>query len=680
LPDSLVVGSSFVVRVTSPGGVVDSPAFQARAPHVQRTFDFGEDGALVIGDFLNPDRIVSARFSDGGSNVVPLTLLSRSDTQLNVAFNGPVVTGVSYQLLVTYQPLTGGAFELTLSSPAGFAFKRVEVAAPPAPSQPLPRISVLSSNGCAAVEHATATGDDRGGIAVTSDRVFYNGDSSLGAFSTTDLSTLGSFPIQDGIFTDFATGEVVSLFNEGLGRGPTSGEPNFPVTHIATLDQSTGQVTGTLVALSGGGFTTGNSNFDGLFSGSGSFGYMRNAGGTATWMIIDLTTGQVTTVDATPPPQGFVHAGQCESQWFRGVLESATAPFSFIFASDFQRIGRYELPSRRLTKISAPSITSISDMCSLTVLPELERWYFHHEGSSQFRTGDETIGFCDLAICGDNVCDSANGENAANCLDDCAPQCGNGVCEANETPGSCAPDCVSTCGDGLCNEAATACPFDCTGVFGSCGDGFCTEGEMVTCRADCPTPVLTSCRALKAAGFQASGNYTIDPDGVGPVPSQQVFCDMTTDGGGYTFLKISRGFNVQDTDAENDCISRGMRLLIPRTQAHLRAAVALARNGAVGPDATDEYVFMLGVYPLFDGATCNGQPMNSGNPSCQWDASDGGAYFLHNNTFFGEPNGDNCTTCSMTYFGYDGLGDLSTFNDGFHAVATRYICAVNDKP
>ncbi|XP_032898788.1 uncharacterized protein LOC116987007 isoform X2 [Amblyraja radiata] len=42
-------------------------------------------------------------------------------------------------------------------------------------------------------------------------------------------------------------------------------------------------------------------------------------------------------------------------------------------------------------------------------------------------------------------------------------------------------------------------------------------------------PVLESCAALKEAGFQASGHYVIDPDGVGTgVQEFQVFCDMTS--------------------------------------------------------------------------------------------------------------------------------------------------------
>jgi hypothetical protein len=40
------------------------------------------------------------------------------------------------------------------------------------------------------------------------------------------------------------------------------------------------------------------------------------------------------------------------------------------------------------------SFTNLADMCSFTIDPMRNRWYFHHEGMSQFATGDETIGFC----------------------------------------------------------------------------------------------------------------------------------------------------------------------------------------------------------------------------------------------------------------------------------------------
>lgn len=49
----------------------------------------------------------------------------------------------------------------------------------------------------------------------------------------------------------------------------------------------------------------------------------------------------------------------------------------------------------------------------------------------------------------------------------------------------------------------------------------------------------SSCKALLASGVKQSGTYTIDPDGPkGAIPSFQVFCDMTTDGGGWTEVTL----------------------------------------------------------------------------------------------------------------------------------------------
>jgi hypothetical protein len=36
----------------------------------------------------------------------------------------------------------------------------------------------------------------------------------------------------------------------------------------------------------------------------------------------------------------------------------------------------------------------LSDMCSFTVAPMQNRWYFHHEGSSFAGGTSETLGYC----------------------------------------------------------------------------------------------------------------------------------------------------------------------------------------------------------------------------------------------------------------------------------------------
>jgi hypothetical protein len=68
------------------------------------------------------------------------------------------------------------------------------------------QIQTLGATGCAAIEHNSITGDDRGGIALSTTSVLYNGDSSLGRFNAMDLSSPASAgSVNDGITVDVST-------------------------------------------------------------------------------------------------------------------------------------------------------------------------------------------------------------------------------------------------------------------------------------------------------------------------------------------------------------------------------------------------------------------------------------------------------------------------------------------
>src|SRR5262249_52891122 len=61
-----------------------------------------------------------------------------------------------------------------------------------------------------------------------------------------------------------------------------------------------------------------------------------------------------------------------------------------------------------------------------------------------------------------------------------------------------------------------------------CHDGF--SGDGITCRAQ-------SCKQLLAAQPSAkSGVQLLDADGTGPLPPVRVYCDMSTDDGGWTLV------------------------------------------------------------------------------------------------------------------------------------------------
>ncbi|MBI5066511.1 hypothetical protein HZA97_09865 [Candidatus Woesearchaeota archaeon] len=112
-------------------------------------------------------------------------------------------------------------------------------------------------------------------------------------------------------------------------------------------------------------------------------------------------------------------------------------------------------------------------------------------------------------MCGDKVCDSANGESWQTCIEDCprttqaqcfgqqCVYCGDGVCEPlNEDVVRCPQDCKpkSYCGDYLCDvnvgENSQNCINDCV-----CGDNVCDNSEdAITCPLDCkvasPSPII----------------------------------------------------------------------------------------------------------------------------------------------------------------------------------------------
>lgn len=121
-----------------------------------------------------------------------------------------------------------------------------------------------------------------------------------------------------------------------------------------------------------------------------------------------------------------------------------------------------------------------------------------------------------------------------------------GACEPGgvDTPASAASDAVNRPRLPDAGEPATD---PCTLTPPVCGPGArCVATETESYRCECVSGrvldgnlcrAASSCReALQAVPTAVSGIYSIDPDGLGLGESFEVYCDMTTDGGGWTAL------------------------------------------------------------------------------------------------------------------------------------------------
>ena len=102
--------------------------------------------------------------------------------------------------------------------------------------------------------------------------------------------------------------------------------------------------------------------------------------------------------------------------------------------------------------------------------------------------------------CGDKVCEGD--ETVTNCPKDCA-KCGDNICSSTENLTTCPKDC-SVCGDNQCtgSETVSSCPNDCS----TCGDKQCTGSETVSsCPEDC------ACVPL-AWTNKPSGTYSVNSE------------------------------------------------------------------------------------------------------------------------------------------------------------------------
>jgi hypothetical protein len=194
---------------------------------------------------------------------------------------------------------------------------------------------------------------------------------------------------------------------------------------------------------------------------------------------------------------------------------------------------------------------------------------------------------------------------------------------------------------------------------------------VTTIKVTC-APAL-NCNTLRytIAGVP-SGDYLIDPDGTGPLPPITAYCDMVTDGGGYTMYGVTGGISTTRFDQPNSCTAVGLKMAIPRTHAHLDAMYAKYGSGY--------FAVVPGVYGKAAGnyTTC---AMNffGATVACRanWVALDNNVWFARA-TAYTEPSGDYTPGCWLGAIAPNDVNGM-IFNDAgcTYATGTSYVCSDN---
>jgi len=240
-----------------------------------------------------------------------------------------------------------------------------------------------SARNSVAMEVDNFTGDDRGGIVASFDQVLLTGDSSTARFALGDLSGGQAVGIvEDGLVSDVRTGRIFVLATNGIPV--TSGG----IDSLLEIDGKTGLATTNTIVLSTPVDITSCGGCVGLFSGLGRV--VIHTGSHA--YVILLPSGVVQDLG---PVNTLAHT-YSESWAYWGVAEYFGGATWVDYVRDSQTIVRTRLPDG-LTMV-ASSFSGLSDMASFTVSLFKNRWYFHHEGTSQFQSGDEALGFADAVI------------------------------------------------------------------------------------------------------------------------------------------------------------------------------------------------------------------------------------------------------------------------------------------
>ena len=248
-------------------------------------------------------------------------------------------------------------------------------------------ITSLSTVGATFYEHNTYTGDDRGGIAVTQQYCYVTGDSWTARYDMPNLTNPVSYTRRDGIFSDMAgSGTLYTLWNTASNTDPVGTCTSFSLNAIRGINSDCSL--GNTIIPTSQTISMGSCNDMAIFNGVGFVIVYTGSGGSPanSFYRIDLPSGNVTLLGAYTLTATFTENW---SRW--GVAEYDGINYSVVYVQNSQTISRMAMNTGTVTAVQ--SFSSLSDMANITYSPWDSRWYYHHEGGSQWGGSDESIGY-----------------------------------------------------------------------------------------------------------------------------------------------------------------------------------------------------------------------------------------------------------------------------------------------
>jgi hypothetical protein len=249
------------------------------------------------------------------------------------------------------------------------------------------RIANLGTTNSAVVDHALLTGDDRAGIAITENVVLVTGDFYTGYYQASDFSGQTSLGlVHDGMCSDLSTRKLYLLTNNGV---PHSGGSGNTINRLLEYNPEIYAYPAEINLSQSIPIPAGFVSNCGVFS-----GYRRVVihNGTNVYDI-QIPSGTVTDLGPMTRPNWY----NSESWAVWGVAEYYDGKLQLAYRQNSSNaIVRSRVPDGVTETIA--TFTNLGDMASWTVDPVRNRWYFHHEGSSQFGGSSETLGYADATF------------------------------------------------------------------------------------------------------------------------------------------------------------------------------------------------------------------------------------------------------------------------------------------